>query len=36
MMTFVEQLAKSMTVDVFSHYDPFMLAGPDGIVSVFC
>jgi hypothetical protein len=35
MVTCEEQLTASMTVDVFSHYDSFLMVGPDGLVNVF-
>jgi hypothetical protein len=34
MVTFDQQLTASMTVDVFSHYDSFLMVGPDGLVNV--
>ena len=35
MVTFNQQLTTSMTVDVFSHYDSFIMVGADGLVNVF-
>jgi hypothetical protein len=32
---FGSQLTSSLTVDVFSHYDGFIVAGADGLVNVF-
>jgi hypothetical protein len=35
MVTFEEQLTASMAVDVFSHYESFVMVWPDGLVNVF-